>query len=108
MTPQTVAQTMHRLWVASVRYWLPTRSIRDSRRYALGPRDFGDNGGWPVVGGGIAATFSPHRLPHRLRKTRSATGNRYGLPVAGEPINNAGSSGSEAFHASNRAPERQR
>ena len=37
MTPQTVAQTMHRLWVASVRYWLPTKSIRDSRAYALGP-----------------------------------------------------------------------
>jgi hypothetical protein len=33
MTPQTI----HRLWTAWVRYWLPTRSVRDSRRYALGP-----------------------------------------------------------------------
>jgi hypothetical protein len=33
MTPQTI----HRLWIAWVRYWLPTKSVRDSRAYALGP-----------------------------------------------------------------------
>lgn len=35
--PLIIARTWHRLWCASVRYWLPTRSVRDSRRYALGP-----------------------------------------------------------------------
>jgi len=59
MTPQT----MHRLWVAWVRYWLPTKSIRDSRAYALGPAR-----------------------------------NRYGLPVAGESLNNSVSNRPNAFH----------
>jgi len=33
MTPQM----MHRLWLAWVRYWLTTKSVRDSRAYSTGP-----------------------------------------------------------------------
>jgi len=60
MTPQTI----HRLWCAWVRYWLPTQSVRDSRAYSLGPAR-----------------------------------NRYGLPVAGQPVNDAGGDLSKGFHA---------
>jgi len=63
MDPKTLTRLWHRWWVASVRYWLPTQSVRDSRAYALGPDR-----------------------------------NRYGLPVAGEPVNDPRGDGADAFH----------
>jgi hypothetical protein len=44
MTPRT----LHRLWCVWVRYWLPTKSVRDSRAYALGPAR--NQYGLPVAG----------------------------------------------------------
>jgi hypothetical protein len=44
MTPRT----LHRLWCAWVRYWLPIKSVRDSRAYALGPAR--NKYGLPVAG----------------------------------------------------------
>jgi hypothetical protein len=48
MDAHTLTRLMHRWWVATVRYWLPTKSVRDSRAYALGPdrNEFG----LPVAG----------------------------------------------------------
>jgi hypothetical protein len=34
---EVLMHALHRLWVAWVRSWLPTRSARASRKYALGP-----------------------------------------------------------------------
>jgi hypothetical protein len=34
---EVLMHALHRFWVAWVRYWLPTKSVRDSRAYALGP-----------------------------------------------------------------------
>jgi hypothetical protein len=44
MTPQT----LHRFWCAWVRYWLPTKSVCDSRAHALGPAR--NQYGLPVAG----------------------------------------------------------
>jgi DNA-directed RNA polymerase subunit RPC12/RpoP len=34
---EVLMHALHRFWVAWVRFWLPARSARDSRKYALGP-----------------------------------------------------------------------
>jgi hypothetical protein len=47
---------MHRLWCAWVRYWLPTKSVRDSRAYSCGPTR--NRYGYPISG---QAAHQPRR-----------------------------------------------